>query len=71
MTELYRWQQKSRSGPEHKSFVLHDGPPYANGSLHMGHLLNKVLKDVVNRYKLLQVRDLKCFISSKLFDLPV
>jgi isoleucyl-tRNA synthetase len=36
------------------SFVLHDGPPYANGSLHMGHALNKVLKDIINKYKLLQ-----------------
>jgi isoleucyl-tRNA synthetase len=35
-------------------FVLHDGPPYANGSLHIGHALNKILKDIINRYKLLQ-----------------
>ncbi|KAA8548941.1 hypothetical protein F0562_000625 [Nyssa sinensis] len=36
------------------SFILHDGPPYANGDLHMGHALNKILKDIINRYKLLQ-----------------
>ncbi|XP_020172505.3 isoleucine--tRNA ligase, chloroplastic/mitochondrial isoform X1 [Aegilops tauschii subsp. strangulata] len=36
------------------TFTLHDGPPYANGDLHMGHALNKVLKDIINRYKLLQ-----------------
>ncbi|MGB2926851.1 MAG: class I tRNA ligase family protein, partial [Limnothrix sp.] len=36
------------------TFTLHDGPPYANGDLHMGHALNKVLKDVINKYKLLQ-----------------
>lgn len=35
-------------------FTLHDGPPYANGTLHMGHALNKVLKDIINRYKLLR-----------------
>ncbi|MGC1245187.1 MAG: isoleucine--tRNA ligase, partial [Spirulinaceae cyanobacterium] len=35
-------------------FVLHDGPPYANGDLHMGHALNKVLKDIINKYKLLR-----------------
>ncbi|MFM7190414.1 MAG: class I tRNA ligase family protein, partial [Microcystaceae cyanobacterium] len=35
-------------------FVLHDGPPYANGALHIGHALNKILKDIINRYKLLQ-----------------
>ena len=30
-------------------FILHDGPPYANGPLHIGHALNKILKDVINR----------------------
>ncbi|RIM89712.1 isoleucine--tRNA ligase [Staphylococcus xylosus] len=33
------------------SYVLHDGPPYANGNLHMGHALNKILKDIITRYK--------------------
>ena len=33
------------------TFVLHDGPPYANGDIHMGHALNKILKDIVVRYK--------------------
>ena len=32
-------------------FVLHDGPPYANGNIHLGHTLNKVLKDIVIKYK--------------------
>ena len=32
-----------------EKFILHDGPPYANGHLHMGHALNKILKDVINR----------------------
>ena len=35
-------------------FTLHDGPPYANGPLHMGHALNKVLKDFINKYKTLK-----------------
>ena len=34
-----------------KKFILHDGPPYANGNIHMGHALNKVLKDIIVRYK--------------------
>jgi isoleucyl-tRNA synthetase len=34
----------------HPSFVMHDGPPYANGNLHDGHVLNKILKDVVVKY---------------------
>ena len=37
-----------------KKFVLHDGPPYANGSIHHGHALNKVLKDIVIKYQTLQ-----------------
>ena len=37
-------------------FVLHDGPPYANGDLHIGHALNKVLKDVLNKYHALRGR---------------
>ena len=50
--ELYKWQLENREGS--KTFVLHDGPPYANGEPHMGHALNKILKDIVNRYKLLR-----------------
>ncbi len=37
-----------------KKFVLHDGPPYANGHLHLGHVLNKTLKDIVTKYKRMQ-----------------
>ncbi|KAG6909906.1 hypothetical protein DXG01_014426 [Tephrocybe rancida] len=44
---LYRWQSKNAKGP---LWVFHDGPPYANGNLHMGHALNKILKDIINRY---------------------
>ena len=47
------YEQLSQNNPN-ESFILHDGPPYANGSLHMGHALNKVLKDIINKYKLLQ-----------------
>ena len=36
-------------GKSREKFVLHDGPPYANGHLHIGHALNKILKDVINR----------------------
>jgi len=52
---LKRWEamglgkklRASREGAQ--TFILHDGPPYANGHLHIGHALNKILKDVVNR----------------------
>jgi isoleucyl-tRNA synthetase len=44
---LYRRQRQHSKGRE--KFILHDGPPYANGNLHIGHALNKILKDVVSR----------------------
>jgi isoleucyl-tRNA synthetase len=44
---LYQRQREDAAG--RPLFVLHDGPPYANGHLHIGHALNKILKDVVNR----------------------
>ena len=43
--KLYEKMLERRKGAE--SFVLHDGPPYANGDIHLGHALNKVLKDVI------------------------
>jgi isoleucyl-tRNA synthetase len=39
--------------PERERFTLHDGPPYANGALHVGHALNKILKDIINKHALL------------------
>ncbi|MCX6357138.1 MAG: class I tRNA ligase family protein, partial [Candidatus Aureabacteria bacterium] len=47
--DIYAKILKARSGGER--FVLHDGPPYANGDIHMGHALNKILKDIVVKYK--------------------
>ena len=44
---LFKRLREVSAGRE--KFILHDGPPYANGHLHMGHALNKILKDVVNR----------------------
>ena len=46
--DLYRAIRRARAAATRR--VLHDGPPYANGEIHMGHLLNKVLKDIVVRY---------------------
>ncbi|KMY53551.1 isoleucine--tRNA ligase [Bacillus sp. FJAT-27231] len=43
-----RVQERTKGRP---MFVLHDGPPYANGDIHMGHALNKILKDFIVRYK--------------------
>lgn len=35
----------------HDDYLFHDGPPYANGNMHIGHMLNKIIKDVITRYK--------------------
>ena len=50
--DLYEKILKKNEG--HESFVLHDGPPYANGEIHAGHALNKILKDTIVRYKSLR-----------------
>ncbi|KAI3432876.1 hypothetical protein D9Q98_010459 [Chlorella vulgaris] len=49
--KVYEQLCRDNPGP---TFTLHDGPPYANGDLHIGHALNKILKDIINRYQLLQ-----------------
>ncbi len=50
--DLYRLiMEKSKDKPK---FVLHDGPPYANGDIHIGHALNKILKDIIIKYKTMQ-----------------
>ena len=49
---LYEKILKKNEG--HKTFILHDGPPYANGEIHAGHALNKILKDTIVRYKSLR-----------------
>ncbi|HFK0721571.1 TPA: isoleucine--tRNA ligase, partial [Listeria monocytogenes] len=47
--KLYEKIQEKNAG--RKAYILHDGPPYANGELHMGHALNKTIKDIIVRYK--------------------
>ncbi len=54
---LARWEKEQvyakalEKRKDKEKFVLHDGPPYANGHLHLGHALNKILKDIIVRYK--------------------
>jgi len=54
-TKLYAQLREARSGRER--FVLHDGPPYANGDIHMGHAMNKILKDIIVRSQSLMGKD--------------
>ncbi|MGA9828516.1 MAG: isoleucine--tRNA ligase [Rhodanobacteraceae bacterium] len=57
---LSDWEAKDRygeiqrqTGARERAFILHDGPPYANGAIHLGHAVNKILKDIVVKSKLL------------------
>ncbi len=43
--------QKMQKKDREKSYILHDGPPYANGNIHIGHALNKILKDMIIKFK--------------------
>ncbi|XP_053917339.1 isoleucine--tRNA ligase, mitochondrial [Cuculus canorus] len=49
--DLYSWQRQRKTKQE---FCLHDGPPYANGDPHVGHALNKILKDIANRFHMMR-----------------
>src|SRR5581483_4259050 len=53
--DLYKRLRETAAG--RPKFVLHDGPPYANGNLHIGHALNKILKDVIVRAQQMMGRD--------------
>jgi isoleucyl-tRNA synthetase len=62
---LERWENigiyskiREKSVAENRvKFILHDGPPYANGNIHMGHAMNKVLKDIIVRSEQMNGKD--------------
>ncbi len=70
------WREKkiyetlAQSSPG-EPFILHDGPPYANGDLHMGHALNKILKDIINKYQMLQGRKVRYVPGWDCHGLPI
>ncbi|KZS97143.1 isoleucyl-tRNA synthetase [Sistotremastrum niveocremeum HHB9708] len=66
--DLYRWQSKNL---KKQPFIFHDGPPYANGSIHIGHALNKILKDIINRYNVLQGRPVHYMPGWDCHGLPI
>jgi isoleucyl-tRNA synthetase len=66
--KLYDRLSESASG---ERFVLHDGPPYANGSLHCGHALNKILKDFINRKQALNGRQVHYIPGWDCHGLPI
>ena len=61
---LKRWQEldmyqhiREACADREKKFILHDGPPYANGDIHIGHAVNKILKDIIVKSKTLSGYD--------------
>ncbi len=73
---LARWErigiyQKLREKKGRKPFTLHDGPPYANGHLHIGHALNKVLKDMVVRSQQMMGKDARYIPGWDCHGLPI
>ncbi len=64
------YEKLSQTNPG-EPFILHDGPPYANGALHIGHALNKILKDVINKYQLLQGRKVRYVPGWDCHGLPI
>ncbi len=55
--DMKLWERIRRESKGRPKFVLHDGPPYANGNLHIGHALNKILKDLVSRTQQMSGKD--------------
>ncbi len=57
---LQKWEEENlytkirEQGSGKPSFILHDGPPYANGDIHIGHALNKILKDIIVKFRTMQ-----------------
>ena len=74
---LARWAEQdlagrlAAAGAGRTPFVLHDGPPYANGHLHIGHALNKILKDVINRGRRMAGYDVRFVPGWDCHGLPI
>ena len=73
---LERWEKmgiydRLRAKKDRKPFTLHDGPPYANGHLHIGHALNKILKDMVVRSQQMMGRDARYIPGWDCHGLPI
>uniref|UniRef100_A0A3Q4APP5 Isoleucine--tRNA ligase, mitochondrial n=1 Tax=Mola mola TaxID=94237 RepID=A0A3Q4APP5_MOLML len=66
--DLYSWQRARKAK---KDFCIHDGPPYANGDPHVGHALNKILKDIRNRFEVLRGRQVHYIPGWDCHGLPI
>ncbi|MCT7517788.1 isoleucine--tRNA ligase [Aliarcobacter cryaerophilus] len=66
---VYEKMKKNRVGCE--SFTLHDGPPYANGNIHIGHALNKILKDIINKFHYFEGKSIRYVPGWDCHGLPI
>jgi isoleucyl-tRNA synthetase len=69
--EMGLWARLRGAGKGREKFVLHDGPPYANGNLHIGHALNKIHKDVINRAQQMAGKDAEYIPGWDCHGLPI
>jgi isoleucyl-tRNA synthetase len=69
--ELKLWEKLRDAASGKETFILHDGPPYANGNLHIGHALNKIHKDVINRAQQMAGRDANYIPGWDCHGLPI
>ena len=65
------YENLKKQNEKFKKFILHDGPPYANGDLHLGHALNKILKDIICRYKFQKSLDVNYIPGWDCHGLPI
>ena len=67
--DMYEQMKTKREGA--KMFTLHDGPPYANGDIHIGHALNKILKDIILKYNYFQGKAVRMTPGWDCHGLPI
>ncbi len=67
--DVYSKMKSKREDRE--SFTLHDGPPYANGDIHIGHALNKILKDIIIKYHYFQGKSIRYTPGWDCHGLPI
>jgi isoleucyl-tRNA synthetase len=67
--DIYRRLREARKGCP--LYILHDGPPYANGHIHIGHALNKILKDFINKAKAMEGYDIPYVPGWDCHGLPI
>ncbi|KAK9366662.1 tRNA synthetases class I-domain-containing protein [Lipomyces kononenkoae] len=67
--QVYHWQEQNL--PEDSLFILHDGPPYANADVHIGHAVNRIIKDMILRYQVMQGRRVSFIPGWDCHGLPI